>query len=330
MLGSDARDGYASMAPWPLSPLPDDCIHVVIEIPRGSRNKYEIDHDTGRVFLDRRLFTATTYPADYGYIPEHAGRRRRRSRCARAAGGRGISRRVGRCAARRSAVHARRGRRGRQDPVRPAEGTALERRARSHRSHAATGQRDPALLRGLQGARARQGVVDRPGSLGETRHGTRSAAPRQLRPPFVTLRRSCRVTLRAVSPFGHRWLGRGGGNRGAGRGMSCRLTAVSLVGRHRGSAQRTESHLPGRRRPADPDGRRPARLDRPPRRNGRTAGRAHPAECGDAHRAGILVNTATPVANDPSPPRVPRRPGTEPAATGEAGRPTVRCSPRSG
>jgi len=55
------------------SPLPDDCIHVVIEIPRGSRNKYEIDHETGRVFLDRRLFTATTYPADYGFIPDSLG-----------------------------------------------------------------------------------------------------------------------------------------------------------------------------------------------------------------------------------------------------------------
>ena len=50
--------------------LPDDCIHVVIEIPRGSRNKYEIDHETGQVFLDRRLFTATTYPADYGFLPD--------------------------------------------------------------------------------------------------------------------------------------------------------------------------------------------------------------------------------------------------------------------
>ncbi len=49
------------------------CIHVVIEIPRGSRNKYEIDHDTGRVFLDRRLFTATTYPTDYGFIPDTLG-----------------------------------------------------------------------------------------------------------------------------------------------------------------------------------------------------------------------------------------------------------------
>ena len=55
------------------NPLPDGCIHVVIEIPRGSRNKYEIDHKTGRVFLDRRLFTATTYPADYGYIPDTLG-----------------------------------------------------------------------------------------------------------------------------------------------------------------------------------------------------------------------------------------------------------------
>ena len=48
----------------------EGCIFVVIEIPRGSRNKYEIDHEGGRVFLDRRLFTATTYPADYGFVPD--------------------------------------------------------------------------------------------------------------------------------------------------------------------------------------------------------------------------------------------------------------------
>lgn len=51
----------------------EGCIFVVIEIPRGSRNKYEIDHETGHVFLDRRLFTATTYPADYGFLPETLG-----------------------------------------------------------------------------------------------------------------------------------------------------------------------------------------------------------------------------------------------------------------
>lgn len=45
-------------------------LEIVVEIPKGSRNKYEIDHDTGRVWLDRTLFTATQYPADYGYAPE--------------------------------------------------------------------------------------------------------------------------------------------------------------------------------------------------------------------------------------------------------------------
>ena len=46
---------------------------VLIEIPRGSRNKYEVDHDTGRMRLDRTLFTSTQYPADYGYIENTLG-----------------------------------------------------------------------------------------------------------------------------------------------------------------------------------------------------------------------------------------------------------------
>ncbi|MGN6721624.1 MAG: inorganic diphosphatase [Marmoricola sp.] len=41
---------------------------VLVEIPKGSRNKYEVDHETGRLRLDRHLFTSTMYPADYGYI----------------------------------------------------------------------------------------------------------------------------------------------------------------------------------------------------------------------------------------------------------------------
>ena len=41
---------------------------VTIEIPAGSRNKYEVDHITGRIRLDRMLFTSTRYPHDYGYI----------------------------------------------------------------------------------------------------------------------------------------------------------------------------------------------------------------------------------------------------------------------
>ena len=46
---------------------------VLIEIPRGSRNKYEVDHASGRMRLDRTLFTSTQYPADYGYIEDTLG-----------------------------------------------------------------------------------------------------------------------------------------------------------------------------------------------------------------------------------------------------------------
>jgi inorganic pyrophosphatase len=41
---------------------------VFIEIPQGSRNKYELDKTSGRIRLDRMLFTSTRYPADYGFI----------------------------------------------------------------------------------------------------------------------------------------------------------------------------------------------------------------------------------------------------------------------
>ena len=46
---------------------------VTVEIPKGQRNKYEVDHATGRIRLDRTLFTATQYPADYGFIEDTLG-----------------------------------------------------------------------------------------------------------------------------------------------------------------------------------------------------------------------------------------------------------------
>ena len=46
---------------------------AVIEIPRGSRVKYEVDHETGRVAVDRVLYTAFGYPTNYGYIEETLG-----------------------------------------------------------------------------------------------------------------------------------------------------------------------------------------------------------------------------------------------------------------
>jgi inorganic pyrophosphatase len=44
-------------------------IEDVVEIPQGSRNKYEMDHKTGRIRLDRMLITSTRYPLDYGFVP---------------------------------------------------------------------------------------------------------------------------------------------------------------------------------------------------------------------------------------------------------------------
>jgi inorganic pyrophosphatase len=45
-----------------------DMLTVIVEIPKGSRNKYEMDHETGAIVLDRMLFTSMQYPADYGFI----------------------------------------------------------------------------------------------------------------------------------------------------------------------------------------------------------------------------------------------------------------------
>ena len=61
--------------PVPTSPaaaedLSASAVDVVIEVPRGCRNKYEFDHVRHVLHLDRRLFSATVYPADYGFIPE--------------------------------------------------------------------------------------------------------------------------------------------------------------------------------------------------------------------------------------------------------------------
>lgn len=43
-------------------------VEVVVEVPKGSRNKYEMDHDSGRIKLNRVLYSSVHYPADYGYI----------------------------------------------------------------------------------------------------------------------------------------------------------------------------------------------------------------------------------------------------------------------
>ena len=51
----------------------DSEVMVFVEIPAGSRNKYEWDPEVGGIVLDRRLFTSMSYPADYGYIEGSMG-----------------------------------------------------------------------------------------------------------------------------------------------------------------------------------------------------------------------------------------------------------------
>ena len=48
-------------------------IHCLVEIPKGSRNKYEWDEELGAIKLDRFLFSSVVYPTDYGFIPDTLG-----------------------------------------------------------------------------------------------------------------------------------------------------------------------------------------------------------------------------------------------------------------
>ena len=62
------------MHPWHNVPMPSwvgpgDIIKAIIEIPKGSKNKYELDKTTGMLMLDRVLYSSVHYPANYGFIP---------------------------------------------------------------------------------------------------------------------------------------------------------------------------------------------------------------------------------------------------------------------
>ncbi|AAC07463.1 inorganic diphosphatase [Aquifex aeolicus] len=59
--------GYDQLPP---GKNPPEDIYVVIEIPQGSAVKYELDKDTGVIFVDRFLFTAMYYPFNYGFVPQ--------------------------------------------------------------------------------------------------------------------------------------------------------------------------------------------------------------------------------------------------------------------
>lgn len=53
-----------------IEPGTSEKMNVIVEIPRGSKNKYEIDKETGMIALDRVMHTAQDYPFDYGFVPQ--------------------------------------------------------------------------------------------------------------------------------------------------------------------------------------------------------------------------------------------------------------------
>ena len=53
--------------------MADEPLKCLVEIPKGSRNKYEFDHDENVIKLDRFLFSSMVYPTDYGFIPDTCG-----------------------------------------------------------------------------------------------------------------------------------------------------------------------------------------------------------------------------------------------------------------
>ena len=67
------RSGDGAMNPWhdfdPQRIQPDG-FTAIVEIPKGSKKKYELDKETGLIRLDRILFTSTHYPMNYGFIAE--------------------------------------------------------------------------------------------------------------------------------------------------------------------------------------------------------------------------------------------------------------------
>ena len=298
---------------------------VVIEIPKGQRNKYEMDHETGRIRLDRMLFTSTRYPADYGFIEDTL-----------ADDGDPLDALVlleeptfPGCLIRCRAIGMFRMRdeKGADDKVlcvaghRPADGPS----ARHQRRVRVRPAGDPALLRGVQGAGARQGGrggdVGRPGSRPRTRSRPagsgwpRSDGARTGRSQWPRSHTCCARIKERATVADHRGTEQtagaaechrrrrphpaGAAVRGARRGRRARrcaagMTDVDAAPRgdtlfDEGDARRPALRGPRRQDQADPDRARrpgePAQRARP----GRDVRRAVPVRPAAAHAGAVAV-----------------------------------------
>src|SRR5438552_18482322 len=61
------RLGFLDVAPGTNLP---SVVNAIVEIPKGQRNKFEVDKRTGLIRLDRYLFSSSHYPGDYGFVPQ--------------------------------------------------------------------------------------------------------------------------------------------------------------------------------------------------------------------------------------------------------------------
>ena len=148
---------------------------VLVEIPKGQRNKYEVDHKTGRIRLDRTLFTSTQYPADYGFIEGTLGEDGDPLDALVLVPEPTFPGCLIRCRADRHVPDDRREGRRRQGPLRALRGPAPGAPARHPPPGRVRPAGDPALLRGLQGPGA--GQVGRGRDLGRPGRG-RGGDPR--------------------------------------------------------------------------------------------------------------------------------------------------------
>ena len=55
---------------YDIDPGTKETMNVIVEVPKGSQNKYEIDKETGVIALDRANYSAAAYPCEYGFVPQ--------------------------------------------------------------------------------------------------------------------------------------------------------------------------------------------------------------------------------------------------------------------
>ena len=166
---------------------------VLIEIPKGQRNKYEVDHETGRIRLDRTLFTSTALPRRLRLHREHPRPGRRPARRAGAAAGADLPRLPDQVPRDRHVPDDRRGRRRRQGPLRPGARPAPGAPARHPpRARSSTGWRSSTSSRSTR--------TSSPASPSRAPTGSAASRPRPRSRRPSSAPKTARRPLRSPSP----------------------------------------------------------------------------------------------------------------------------------